>query len=139
MEGTGNMKTLIFILSYIMFLPAAYAKTPVIFSDVLEDGDVARVEFKVLDVEEPVFTPYRLNVTVKCVDRRSHKNSVHPRVQTVIQNVALCSYRPHLYNSGSKTITLQYSVAQTLLGEASCNDHIEQDINLAEVCEVWQK
>lgn len=134
------MKTQSFLISLLLFSNLSLAAERVVLTENIKDANVADVKIKIVDLEEPVYSPYRLSVTVKCADKRKIPNSVKPTVQVALKDTQICAFRPHSYNSATKTLTLHYStINDDFVGQAQCDNHLKFTVKLAEFCEVWQR
>lgn len=134
------MKNQIALIGLLLFVNVSSASENVILTENIKDANAGDVKIKIVDVTEPVYMPYRLSVMVKCADKRQTPNSVKPKLEVALKDISICAFRPHSYNSATKTLTVHYStIDEKLIGQAQCTNHLKTTINLAEFCEVWQR
>lgn len=141
------MKHLFLLTCLLSLVPIAGAQShppleadPIVFRDKVVDSEIGTLFIRVVDVGEPVYQSYRLHVSVLCLDRRSKPNLVKPKLEVLIASRPICGFRPIEYDSRKKILNLQYSkIREGQVGQAQCSSHFEQNILLAEACEVWRK
>lgn len=119
------MKT--WILSSLFFLSlATSAADKNVQSFEVKQPKIGTLKVQVIDVEEPVFAPYRMSVSIQCAAQKA--------TRVVIDSEAICDFRQHVYDAKSGIVTLRYSTSELQPGEAQCNGHWAQDFNLKELC-----
>lgn len=101
---------------------------------------MGRLTFKLTDVGETADMPYRLEIKITCIDKRSQPNSVKPRPQVVVQNLDMCDfYWPPRYDEKTGKLTISYTVIDEKTGgQTKCSIFKEKDFVLNQDCEAWR-
>lgn len=98
-----------------------------------EDPGVGTLLVRVIDMGEPI----QLTISVKCVDRRTKKTAVVPRLEFLVKDEALCDYRPHEWDEKNKVLVIHGSSYTEGVGQNQCEDHWKQKYTIKEICASW--
>lgn len=137
------MKPLIHIFISFLFLttlsaPAAEKSVSKTKTYSLKDSRLGDLDVKIVDVEEPAAYPLRMTISVLCKDNRVQKNSIKPKLESVLKDDKICHFKEYVFNKDSKILTVRFQTAAADdSGEFQCQAHWAQDFNLEKLCSAW--
>ena len=127
-----------FILFTFAFLTGfAHAASPIIANERVMDGDIAEIRVKVTDVGESA-NPLSVEVSILCIDKRASKTPTVPK-WTYIVDRTVCAWGGKEYDTATKELTLQVSVAKLMVGDTPCEPLPAKTFDLKKYCARWNK
>lgn len=128
------MVNLKYLLPGLLFAVSLAHAEPVLYAGSVEDGKTGRLNFTVTEVGEPAVMPFRLTVSVLCVNGVGKGTRQKPTAGVNLKNEAICEFRKQEFNKTTKVLTLHYSTSEFTLGQAKCDTDWAQDFNLKVLC-----
>jgi hypothetical protein len=105
------------------------------------DNEVALIRVEAKDINE---TSDVLTIRILCLDKRSQKNAITPKWETVegFNELPICLNRPRSndYDSVNKMMTVHFSLSTPQNdGQQKCVIHQKVEIDLRAFCDAWQR
>ena len=128
-------------LCLVLFLGFSVWAQPdaVIANERISDPDLAELRISVTDFGEPVFAPLQMKIMVLCKDNRVSKTAALPKWTTARSAQAICAWGSHAYDQATKTLSLTFSEAAMVVGDAPCETAPPKSIDIKKVCARWNK
>jgi hypothetical protein len=128
-------------LSFVLCLGlTAWARPDAVIADEkISDPELAEIRISVTDYGEPTFAPYQMKITVLCKDNRVSKTTVVPKWIPTRPAQAICAWGSHTYDSSSKKLSVTFSEAAMVVGDAPCETAPPKSMDIKKVCARWNK